>query len=290
MDTIVAGLGVGCVYAAIALGFGVISYVTGIANFAQGAVAMVGAYVAYSVVGAEAPLAVAVVAALAAGAAAGVVIQLVAVAPLRGERESLTWLLSIIGASLALEGGAGLIYGYDQRVAVTFPHTAGATDVLGVAVPRLYLVLAAALALAVLVVELLFSRRHTLGRSLRAVAADETAATLVGIPSARIHAAAWGFGGLLAAGAGLLAAPLLVLSPNMGSHVGILAIIAAVVGGVGRIGLAPVLGGMILGLVQVEAQSHLGGQWSNVAAVGVLSAVLIVRPQGILPGLHGRMA
>jgi len=248
MDLLIAGFGVGCVYASLALGFAVISYVTGIANFAQGALAMVAAYVLYSTTAAGLPLLIAIGVAVAAGAAGAVMIQYLAVIPLRGEFESHTWLLSIIGMSLALEGLAGYLYGYDQRVAVELPGTGGNVTILGTTVPTLYLWMGALLVVSVLAIELLFWRGHTLGRSLRAVAADDVAAELVGIRSGRIRTAAWCVGGVLAATAGVFIAPLLVLSPNMGHTVGLLAVVAAVVGGIGRIGLAPVVGGLLLGL------------------------------------------
>jgi branched-chain amino acid transport system permease protein len=282
VNTLVAGLGIGCIYAAIALGFGIISYVTGIANFAQGSVAMVGAY-ALAVGTGVLPVPLLVLACLLVGGVAAVAIQYLAVYPVRHEIHNHTWLLSVIGMSIVLESGAGVLFGYDPRPAAPPPGSGHSLLLGGVRVPSDYLLMAAFLVVAVIAVELLLARRHWFGRALRAVAADEEAATLMGIPAPAIKTAAWFVGGCIAAAAGALAAPTLSLSPNMASHVGILAIIAAVVGGLGRVGLAPVVGGLTLGVVEVWAQSTFGGAWSGIVAVAVLSVLLIARPQGLLP-------
>ncbi|MEU8802420.1 branched-chain amino acid ABC transporter permease [Spirillospora sp. NPDC048819] len=290
MNSLVAGLGVGCMYALLALGFAVIAHVTGIANFAQGTIAMVAAYALFSLADAGLALPLAVILALLSGAVCAALVHLIAVKPLRGEHESFTWLLSIVGVSFALEGLAGFAYGYDERVAVRLPGVKGSVDMAGVSVERLYLLMAVLLVVAVILVELLFARWHATGRALRAVAADPTSAELAGVRSARLKMAAWCAGGAIAAVAGIVSAPMLVLSPNMGHTVGLLAVIAAVVGGMGRIGLAPVIGGLLLGVTQISAQSAFGGEWTQIVSVVVLSGVLILRPQGLLPERHGRAA
>lgn len=289
MDVLIAGLGVGCIYASIALGFSVIAYVTRIANFAQGSIAMVAAYVLFVAAG-PLPVWLGLVLAALAGGVVAVIVQVVAVKPVGEDLTSHTWLLSIIGSTIVLESLAGVFFGHAARVAVNVPGAEGSLIVGGVYVPRQYLAMAIFLAISVVVVEVLFSSRYRLGRALSAVASDEEAAMLMGIPAGRIKTTAWLAGGILAGLAGVLSAPVLVLSPNMATHIGILAIIAAVVGGIGRIGLAPVTGGLLLGLIEVYAQSILGGQWSVIAAVVLLSVVLLVRPQGVVPAQTLRTA
>jgi branched-chain amino acid transport system permease protein len=131
----------------------------------------------------------------------------------------------------------------------------------------------------------LFITRSTLGRGMRAVADDVDAASLCGVPVERTVVAAFALAGLLAAVAGLLAAPGVAVRVDDGALLGISAAAAAVLG---RLGSArgAVVGGLALGVAQrlVELDGHLGPGWAAALAPAVLVAVLAVRPGGLRAG------
>jgi branched-chain amino acid transport system permease protein len=288
MDTLIAGVGTGCVYALLALGFGVIAYVSGIANFAQGSVAMVAAYALFSSTEHGLGMGWGVVAALIAGGVTAVIVQLAAALPARHREHGQTWLLAVIGMSIAIEGLAGALFGFEPRSAIILPGASGSHQIGHIQIPSVYIVLACTLICAVVLVEVVFSPVHRFGRAARAVAGDPMAARLVGVRSWWTTTVAWLIGGALGGVAGVLAAPVLQLSPGMGTNVGLLAVIAAIVGGLGRIGAAPVLGGLILGVIEAAASRWAGGQWSTIVAVGVLAMLMLIRPDGLMPKARAR--
>jgi len=134
-----------------------------------------------------------------------------------------------------------------------------------------------------LMLGLLFLVKKTrLGKAMRAVQQNPTAAELMGIPVERIIATTFAVGGALAGFAGVIDA--VTRGTNvfgMGYQFGLYAFTAAVLGGIGSIPGA-VLGSLIIGLVRAVIESYLNAQWSNAAIFAILVLILVFRPAGLL--------
>lgn len=279
VQLIVSGLAVGSVYALVALGFAVIFATTRVVNFAQGEFVMVGALVGYSAhVGMGLPLGVAMAVAGGVAVGVGLVVERVAVAPVAGPGSGIAWVVSTLGVGIMLRSGAAATWG---RAPLPFPALLGSGRVVvgGVAfVPQEALTLLVAIG-AMLAFELL-RRRTILGKALRAVAFSPLAARLVGISPAVASLLAFGASALLAALAGILIAPLSGAGSEMGTLLGIKGFAAAAVGGLGTFQGA-LVGGLLLGLVELLAAGLLWPGFSDVAAFLLLILILLVRPDGL---------
>src|SRR5207237_7900485 len=125
-----------------------------------------------------------------------------------------------------------------------------------------------------------------LGRAMRAVAQNQTAASLMGISVPRVFSAAWMLAGIVGAVAGVLIAPVVFLSTKMGLIV-INGFIAAVVGGFGSMPGA-ILGGMLLGVIENLAPLYLPTGIRYSVPFLVLIAILVVRPSGLVGRVERR--
>ncbi|MBI4493974.1 MAG: ATP-binding cassette domain-containing protein [Chloroflexi bacterium] len=277
---VASGLALGAIYALVALGYTLIFVATRVVNFAQGEFVMLGALVGYSLhVGLGFPLPLAVVAAGLAAALVGLVAERVAVYPLRGQRSSVAWVMSTLAVGLVLRSGATLGWG---KVPLPFPAAFGSERVtfLGIAVvPQDLATFALAVGL-VLALEVLY-RATMLGKAVRAVAFNPDAARLMGIDLSHVTLLSFGLSAALAAVAGILVAPITQASSQMGFVLGIKGFAAAAVGGLGSFRGA-LLGGLLLGTLEVVASGLLWPGFYDVAAFALLILVLLVRPRGLI--------
>jgi branched-chain amino acid transport system permease protein len=283
----VNGLTVGAFYALIALGYTMVYGIIRLINFAQGDLYSVGAFVGLTVLTAlTASLVRSTVLALAAAlvismgftGAVGVVIYRAAYRPLL--RNTLSILISAIGASLSLEYGLYLVYSPSFLV---YPH------LFGFAGPSLGTVIVTWLQLGIFVVSLLLMallyllvHGTKLGLAMRALAINQDAARLMGINVDQVIALTFFVGSALAAFGGMMTGLYYgQISFLMGFLAGLKAFTAAVLGGIGNIPGA-VLGGFIVGLVESLATGYVSGRWKDVITFGILIVILVVRPRGLL--------
>jgi branched-chain amino acid transport system permease protein len=286
VQQLVNGSTLGCVYALVALGFTMIFGVLELIAFAHGGVVMVGAFVGLGVANALGgspgwvlPLAVAVVAAGAAGGALNVAIDRLAYRPLRGAGR-LAPLISGIGVYIFLENAAGVWIGRQPR---PFPSLLpeGAFTVGGVHVTAAQLVMVAISAVCMLALWVLVTRTDT-GLRMRAVAERPRTSSLMGIEPERVIIVTFAVGGLLAGVAGVLVGTFVgVATPTMGFLISVKAFAAAVIGGIGNIPGA-LLGGIVIGLVETLGAGYVSSAWSDAIVFGMLIGVLVVRPHGLL--------
>jgi branched-chain amino acid transport system permease protein len=295
LQQVINGLTAGSVYAVVALGYTMVYGIIQLINFAHGEVVMVGAMVAYSVIGALAPtglppLAIVLVAAGCAIPACmllGYAMERVAYRPLRGAPR-LAPLITAIGVSIILQHLAMMIW---SRNPLAFPqiikvqsYAIGGATITSVQIAIISISVLMMAGLAALVY------RTRLGTAMRATAHDPRVAGLMGIDANRIVALTFVIGAALAAVAGVMVATYYGIAHyTMGSQLGLKAFCAAVLGGIGNIPGA-MLGGVLLGVVEALGAGYIGdltgnvfgSNYQDVFAFIVLIGVLVLRPSGLL--------
>ena len=280
LSYLVNGLGLGSVYAIIALGYTMVYGIAKMLNFAHGDVIMVGAYVAFFALNRyNLPLVPAVLCAVVVCTVLGVVIERLAYKPLR-KATSLAVLITAIGVRYFLQNGAQLLWSSSTKV---FPSviTNNSISIAGTSISYLTL-LTIATCLVVMAVLTLFINRTKTGRAMRACSEDKGAATLMGINVNRIISITFAIGsGLAAIASVLLCATYPSVYPTLGSMPGIKAFTAAVFGGIGSIPGA-FLGGILLGVIEILAKAYISTQLSDAIVFGVLIVVLLIKPTGLL--------
>jgi branched-chain amino acid transport system permease protein len=289
LQQLINGLSLGAFYALIALGYTMVYGVLRFINFAHGDVFMLGAFSGYYLTprimphfqGAMAPLGVAIVllSTMCICAVVGMTIERLAYRPLR-KRPKLTVLITAIGVSLFLEYGGQFVFGPDPKA---FPelvpdrpleHT-GALTVTTTQVAAFAVTMVLLLGLTLIV------KRTRLGRAMRAVSNNATAAALMGVNIDTVISFTFGLGSALAGAAGILyALSYPSIDPLMGVLPGIKAFVAAVLGGIGNIPGAAV-GGIVLGVVETFVGGSSFSTYRDAIAFALLIAILLFRPSGI---------
>ena len=279
---LVSGLSLGCVYGLIALGFVLIYKATEMVNFAQGDLMMLGAFVAIAFVdGLGWPFAAGVAAALLAMAGFGMALERVVLRPMIGEPPFAVLMLTI-GLGFVLRAAAGAIWGNQPR-ALDSPF-AGETLRFGDLILGYENVAIVAGTLGLCGLLFLFFRYTRIGLAMQAASQNQLAAFYSGIPLKRIFSLVWGLSAAIAALAGILVAPVMLVQPLMGL-VGIKAFAAAIVGGFGSLPGA-MAGGILIGLAEQFVGLYLPPGLSETSAFAILLAMLLVRPEGLFATLQ----
>jgi branched-chain amino acid transport system permease protein len=283
------GITAGAIYASIALALVLIWRGTRIVNFAAGAMAMVSAFIALSVIDAGAGYWLAFLAALAFGLVAGAVVERVLVRPVES-KPPLTAVILSFGLLILIEAIVGMIWGEKSRAlpAATFSikgvSIGGQTVALS---PFDLFVIGAVLGTMVLLIVLF--RATNLGLKMRAAAFQPEIARLLGVRVGRMLSLGWALASLVGALAGVLVAPKVFLSPNFMDAPLVYGFSAAVIGGLDS-PVGAVAGGLALGLVTsyVGGWQVLGPSLEVLGAFVLLIVVLMVRPEGLFSGIKPR--
>lgn len=278
---LVNGLMLGSTYALIAIGYTLIFGVLHLVHLAHGEVFMVGAFVGLLAVKyTGGGSATAIVAAVLAAALVGVLIEVLAIRPIRRRKgHFLAPMISTIGVGIVLQEVVTRLFGAEQ---VGFPHRmeAAAFQVGGVTVSSVQLVILG-VAVVLMVSLHLFVTRTTMGMAMRATAESMLISHTLGIRTDRIilltFAIASGLGG--AAGV-LVGMSFNAISPYMGVDMGIKGLAAMLLGGLGNI-YGAMLGGLIIGVAEVISVAYLASSYRDAFAFVIIIGVLLFRPTGI---------
>lgn len=280
-QVLLSGGQIGCIYALMALGFFVIINATGILNFAQGEWMMISGVLGATLLAAGVPYILALPASVAAAAGLSVLSERLVIRKLqrRGASQSIT-LLALFGIMLVARYGTGSLHG---RLEEPLPAPFGNGVIFltrDIFVFRQSLLIYAATA-AIFALVVLFLRRTWLGRSLRVAAIDPLAASLVGVDLDVVRLTAFALGGLIAGLVAWLYAPLFAVGYMTGVIPGIKGFIALFVGGTAS-PAGPLLGGLLLGVLEVAASRYLPSVYAQGIAFALLMAVLVIRPHGLI--------
>ena len=282
LSYLINGISLGSVYAIIALGYTMVYGIARMLNFAHGDIIMVGGFTVFTIVTTMggSPV-VGILASVVVCTVLGVTIERVAYRPLR-DASPLAVLITAIGVSYLLQNVALLIFGSNARQftsVITVPALKLAGGKLSISSVTIVTILSCIVIMAALMA---FINKTKMGQAMLAVSEDRGAATLMGINVNRTISVTFAIGSALAAVAGvLLCSAYPSLSPYTGSMPGIIAFTAAVFGGIGSIPGA-LIGGILLGIIEILGRAYISSQLSDAIVFAVLIVVLLVKPTGIL--------
>lgn len=283
LQLLINGLAVGCIYGLVALGFVLIYKAGEVVNFAQGEMMMLGAFVAFTlIVQFGFNYWIGLVLAVAAMAVFGGLLDMVVVRRIIGQPQFSTVMLTI-GLGVMMRSTASMVWGPETR-GLPSPFDKAVLHIDGVVVSAVYLAILTTTAI-LCVFLFAFFRFTRVGLAMQAASQNQLAAYCMGIPVKRVLSSVWALSAGVATIAGVMLAPISLIDPNTGS-IGLKAFAAAVIGGFGSIAGA-VVGGILIGLIELFSGVYLPEGFKDTAPYIVLLAVLVVRPQGLF-GAVGR--
>lgn len=274
---IVSGLTAGSLYALIALGFVLIYKSTGIVNFAQGELLMVGAYFALFYTSLGLPFYLVFIFVFFSAFFIGMVINNTICRPLIHEHH-LNVVIATFALSFFMRSIIRLIFGSNYySYPSPFPDV---TYTLGNVIISANNLFIAIISILMMIVFYIVFQHTKIGKSLSATAQNQEAASLMGINVNESFTLIWGVSAGLAATSGMLFAPISAISPYMGG-VGMKAFSAAVLGGFSSLP-GSVLGGFLLGIIENLSIIYISSSYKDIIAFLLLVFVLILRPNGLL--------
>lgn len=282
ITNLINGVSLGSIYAVIALGYTMVYGIAKMLNFAHGDVIMVGAYIVFALTSyAGVNPYLALVISMAACTLLGMAIERFAYKPLRGA-SPLAVLITAIGVSYFLQNMALLIFGSQAKSFTSVVNLPALTLAGGKITISAETIVTIIVSLIIMVSLTLFVNKTKPGRAMLAVSEDKGAAQLMGVNVNATISLTFAIGSGLAAVAGvLLCSAYPTLSSQTGAMPGIKAFVAAVLGGIGSIPGA-VIGGVLIGIIEILSRSYISSQMADAIVFAVLIIVLLVKPTGIL--------
>lgn len=275
---LLSGLATGAIYALIGIGFAIIYNSTGIINFAQGELVMLGGMFSVWLTGKwQLPLLPALLLAIIGTALVGVLFERLAIRPLR-KATPLSLVLITIGGSILLRGIAMLVWGKDTHALPAFSGDAPIAIAGATLLPQ-HIWIFIVTAVLIVLTKLFF--QHTItGKALRACAVNRRAAGLVGIDVRRMVMFSFFISAAIGALAGIIIAPLTMTAYDVGIMLGLKGFCAAIIGGMSS-GLGTVAGGVLLGILESLGAGLISSGYKDAIAFVILLLILFLRPQGL---------
>ena len=282
LSYLINGMSLGSVYAIIALGYTMVYGIAKMLNFAHGDIIMIGAYVAFLAISTLGlPIWAGILLSIVVCTVLGVTIEKLAYKPLR-KATSLSVLITAIGISYLLQNTALLLWSSNPR---KFPSIVENKNIVlfdgKLSISNISLI-TIGVCLVIMVALTLFINKTKTGMAMRACAEDKGAAALMGINVNKTISITFAIGSALAAvSAILLCMSYDTITPTLGSMPGIKAFTAAVFGGIGSVPGA-LVGGLLLGVIEILAKAYISTELSDAVVFAVLIIVLLIKPAGLL--------
>lgn len=276
------GLGLGSIYALVALGYSMVYGIVQLINFAHGDIIMVGGYMIFWVMARLGlPLWVAIPLSILICGLAGVIIERLAYHRLLVHNAPrIALLITAMGVSIFLQNLFMLVFGSEPKL---MPEMFGSAQIEFIGMHLTSATLINILVSVVMMIGLqLLVNKTRVGKAMQATSEDAGAAKLMGINTNSIIAVTFAVGSALAAvGAVLYCNTYGQIKPDMGNLLGLKAFVAAVLGGIGSIPGA-MLGGYALGVVESLTKAYIDSEITDAVVFAILIVVLMVRPAGLL--------
>ena len=277
LQIVTSGLVTGLIYMLIALGVTLLFGIMRVVNFVHGELVMLSAFATYFLGSQEAglPFWAALLAAIAAAAAVGVICQYLLFRPLH--YDILNCFIIGIGASFAIRSASWAIFGPEP---IAIPATVpGVLNIGGVFIAKQRL-FAAGLCVTLAILLYVFLHFTRPGKAMRAVEQDREAALLMGISSEQVYVTAFIISAGLAAVGGAMLGSLFGIDPEMGAEPLLKSFIIVQIGGMGSIA-GTVLAGLFIGLSDSATGTLFGGELAFIIDFSILMLILIIRPRGL---------
>jgi branched-chain amino acid transport system permease protein len=287
-EVLFGGIAQSAVYCIIAFGLSLVYGTARTLNFAHGALYTTGAYIAWVLtagyLGLPLPLAVVILIPILFGI--GVAIERTMMRPLRRLKDwKMTAMMVTLGLAFVLDNANLILFGAVAKPLPAFID--GTVSIFGIVVSA-YRLAVLVIALAIVVVLELFLNGTRFGWAVRAVAQDMQGASQVGIDVDRIYAFTFGLSVVLTGLAGLLLAPIFLISPQGGWEPFLKAFVIVVFGGLGSTRGA-VIAAFVLGTVEAFVVYNIGANWTMPIWLLTLLIVLMIRPQGLMGGTRSEV-
>lgn len=283
VQLLVAGLGIGSIYALVGLGLVLAFKGTGVLNFAQGELVAFGAYVALFLSVFGLPYWIVLLGTLLIAAVFGVVLERTLIRPLMNA-PPFTVVVATLAIGLMIKNALRL--SWQENIATLSSPLDGLIFRVGqVSVNPQYLWI---IGCSIMIMALLavFFRRTLIGKAMQAVAQNQDAARLMGVRVNVVFSLTFAVSTAVAALAGILIGPITGIQAEMGSVV-IKGFVAAILGGFNSLP-GCVVGALLLGVLETFGGALFGGTFKDVTAFVLLIVVLLVRPHGIFGGAEAR--
>lgn len=280
IQLVVDGLSAGSIYAALALAIVLVNQATGLINFAQGAMAVLSAYVAWQFAQWGVPLILAIILAMVFSFVFGAFVERVVMRRFEGGDND-TAVVVTVGLLTLITGICGWIWGYNNQMFPSlFPLET--FSFLGAAISMRSLGTTLVIIAMMVLLQLLFMGTK-LGLALRAVSINPQSSALSGLPVGRLLMVGWGLAALLGAVAGALVAPQLTLTPGMMDSALVYALAAVILGGLSS-PIGVVVAAWLIGVLENLAAVYvpfIGHDLKIAVPFILIFVVLIIRPQGL---------
>lgn len=276
-EILLSGLAIGAIYGIIAIGFAVIYKTTGLVNFAQGEIAMIVAYIAWTIsTTLSGNVFVVTGGALVAAVLLGLVIERVVMRPMLGEPVFSTVMVTI-ALAVILRSSINFIWdAYPQALNLGVGRDIVRVGAVGMRTGQIAVIVTL---LALLAGFWLFFRYSRYGVAMRAVAGDDRTALLMGVSTGRVHAVAWAASAAISGIAGIFFAITYDVSPAM-YEIGLKSFPATILGGLDAV-IGSGFGGLLIGVAENLAGGYLGSGTKEIAGFAMIIVILMVRPFGL---------
>ena len=275
---LLAGLGIGGIYALVAIGFHIMWSTAKAVNFAHGDTLMLGAVLTIVFLDFGLHMAVAIALAIGASIIFGLLLERIAIRPFVAQARSVGWMLTTIAIGIMLESYTTISFGAFARP-LPSPLVETPINILGAGVflQELLIPLTAIVIVAMLYI---FQRRTQLGRAMRAVAFDRDTASLVGINVTAIAMFSFALASAIGGLSGILVAPVIQASATMGLLLGIKGFAVAIIGGITH---APgvVVAGLLYGVIEKFVDGYISTAAREAVGFSLVIVVLMIWPQGL---------
>lgn len=279
VEQIINALQIGSTYAVIAIAFTLLIGILNLLNFAVGEIFMLGSFFALTFLALGLPFWLSFVLAVVLSGIVSIIIYYFSFDFLKGAPELIP-LVSTLGFSILLQNSAGLIWGTERQ---PFPESISSQIIhIGpIAIsPAQIVIFAIAIILMIILDQLIQKTR--IGRGMRAVSENPETANILGINAKLVVIVTFFASGILAGASGILfSISYFIVEPMIGFHAGLKAIAAMIVGGLGNVRGA-IVGGILIGFIEVMSIQYLGSEYREIAVFALIFMTLVILPQGIM--------
>lgn len=282
LGAVINGLALGMAYALIAVGYSMVFGVLRLINFAHGSIYAFGAYMVYFFVSMGLGLLPSILAAVLLSGVLALLVDKITLEPLRKKNSQvISYLITTVGVSFIIQNVLSVeyVFGSEKKV---FPslNLFGSIQFGNITIQSSQIIMFV-VAVILLCVLTYIVNKTKIGLSMRATEQNSKAAKLMGVNVNFVISFTFFLGGASAAIAGaLIGGYYQVISPTMGSMIGLKAFAAAVVGGIGVL-YGSVVGGLVVGVSECLAAQYIGSNVRDPMAFVILILILIIKPNGL---------